>query len=116
MHDAVIGFIGRKKPLQDMALWRAYATSCGRSVHVDFYRTDTSDLLLRLSELFVLDRRGYIVSRELQQDIIPLLDALHPSAQQWSRVDAVHNDGGVLRGYFVQSDSMSDRWSVLLHE
>ena len=50
-----------------------------------------------LSEMYLFDRRGYIVGSALQKAIIPLLDQLDSSVKQ--KVDTVWNRGGCLMGF-----------------
>jgi hypothetical protein len=61
----------------------------------DFYPTFTAlDLEQRLSEMFHLERRAYLISPSLQSLVLSLLD--HIISQP---VDTVINVGGVLTGY-----------------
>lgn len=73
-----------------------------RQLHAffDFYRTaNLNDLELRLSEMFALERRGYVVDPLFQRDIHRFLDSLDVSAQECKMVDTVINQEGVLIGY-----------------
>ncbi len=103
MPDIVIGFIGRKKNSHILTAMREHFQWQTREVHIDFYRTTEQDLSARLSELYALDRRGYVVSDELQEAILPFLDSIHPTDMPPTSVNTVVNDGGILKGYSFPS-------------
>lgn len=106
MRPAVCGLIGSSCVSQARTTWNALFQKRGISAFFDFYRTKTKeDLELRLSEMFLLERRGYLVAPELQTLILPLLDRLDDSAKNAERVDTVVNDGGVLIGYCCGGDN-----------
>lgn len=101
MQQAVCGLVGPVCTSKARTKWNSLFKVRGFSAFFDFYRTKTlQDLELRLSEMFLLERRGYIVAEELQTMIVPLLDRLDVSAAEKGSVDTVVNDGGVLVGYF----------------
>ena len=78
--------------------------SRGIDAFFDFYRTKTErDLELRLSEMFLHERRGYIVDPRFSHAIIPLLDRLDVRAEESSTVDTVVNEEGVFVGYDTSS-------------
>ena len=79
-------------------VWNAYFTEEGIDAFMDRYPTTIDTLPERLSEMFHFDRRLYLVGEDLQEGIVPLLDALDKSAQQAERVELVINRGGVLHG------------------
>lgn len=79
-------------------------TERGIPAFFDFYRTKTQrDLELRLSEMFLHERRGYLIDPLFSVSILPLLDQLDSSAVASGKVDTVVNDGGVFVGYFVSA-------------
>lgn len=99
MPRQIIGHIG---PINDPAA-RKFCSELFAREGIDasfaFYRTSVNDLPLRLSEMFHLERRGYIVAPELQKAIVPLLDSIDNSANERGVVDTVVNEGGVLVGF-----------------
>lgn len=105
MRQTVFGLIGPVCSSQARTKWNSLFKKNGLSAFFDFYRTKTKqDLELRLSEMFLLERRGYIVAPELQTMIVTLLDRLDNSARQQGCVDTVMNERGVLIGYFCGND------------
>ncbi len=101
MRPLVCGLIAPSCLSQARTTWNALFKRHGLSAFFDFYRTKTKqDLELRLSEMFLLERRGYVVAEEFQASILPLLDRLDSSVEESKRVDTVVNDRGVLVGYF----------------
>ncbi|MBP9774111.1 MAG: hypothetical protein KBD00_05835 [Candidatus Peribacteraceae bacterium] len=103
----VIGYIGPKLPGDLRKTWNALFSERKIDAFFDFYRTRKDDLPLRLSEMFLLERRGYIVDPQFSTEIIALLDRLDCSAQTSGKVDTVVNEGGVLIGYCIDSDDSS---------
>lgn len=81
--------------------WNAYFEDNGIDAFMDSYPTQKEELPERLSEMFHFDRRGYIVGKPLQEAVIPLLDAVDPSAREEGSVDTVVNDNGVLTGHYL---------------
>jgi shikimate 5-dehydrogenase len=66
----------------------------------DFYRTSTDrDLELRLSEMFLHERRAYLLDPLFSLSVRPLLDRMDPSAKATQRIDTVINDDGILIGF-----------------
>lgn len=105
MRNVVCGLIGPSCTSQARAKWNALFKKRGLAAFFDFYRTKTfADLELRLSEMFLLERRGYVVAQELQTLILPLLDRLDLSAEKSRTVDTVVNERGVLTGFFCGED------------
>lgn len=105
MRQVVCGLIGPSCASQARTRWNELFREKNIPAFFDFYRTKTKeDLELRLSEMFLLERRGYVMAPELQTMIVPLLDRLDDTAKQTERVDTVVNDGGVLVGYSCGSD------------
>ena len=103
MQQAVCGLIGSACSGSARTVWNALFKEQGIAAFFDFYRTGTKeDLELRLSEMFLLERRGYIVAPELQRIIVPLLDALDDAARAVGRADTVRNDGGILTGFLCE--------------
>lgn len=112
MRNAVCGLIGPSCTSKARTLWNARFKESGVPAFFDFYRTKTKeDLELRLSEMFLLERRGYVVVPELQALIQPLLDRLDSSVQQSGIVDTVLNERGVLTGFFCV-DNVEKRMEV----
>lgn len=105
MQSVVCGLIGPTCTSQARTHWNALFTQKGTDAFFDFYRTSTIvDLELRLSEMFLLQRRGYVVDPLFETVIIRLLDQLDPSAIDRGSVDTVVNERGVLIGYFLGGD------------
>ncbi len=105
MRQTVCGLIGSVCTSKARTLWNELFKERGLSAFFDFYRTKTKeDLELRLSEMFLLERRGYVVAPELQSMILPLLDRLDSASQEKGSVDTVLNEEGVLIGYFCGDD------------
>ncbi len=105
MQQAVCGLIGPVCTSQARTKWNALFKEQGLLAFFDFYRTKTrEDLELRLSEMYLLERRGYVVAEEFQTSILPLLDRLDPVAEEKECVNTVVNDRGVLVGYFCGDD------------
>ncbi len=101
MHQIVCGLIGKTCTGGARERWNRLFTERGVDAFFDFYRTMTrEDLELRLSEMFLLERRGYVVGGDWQSAILPLLDAVHETAKQKGSVDTIVNERGVLTGYF----------------
>ena len=72
----------------------------------DFYSASTvADLELRLSEMFLHERRGYVVGASLMKSVVPLLDDLDASAEESGMVDTILNRGGIFTGFFVGDDA-----------
>lgn len=105
MRQVVCGLIGAACSSRARTTWNELFRERGFAAFFDFYRTKTKeDLELRLSEMFLLERRGYVVASELQTIILPLLDRLDLTAIEKGSVDTVVNDGGVLIGYYCEDD------------
>lgn len=101
----IIGFIGPVLPDQARAEWNAYFRQQGSPLEFQFYRTKTrEELELRLSEMFVHGRRGYVVHPVFSATVIPLLDRLNASSEQAQKVDTIVNEDGRLCGYFLHAD------------
>lgn len=100
-HQFVFGLLAPRLDRGIRKQWNDLIREQGIDGFFDFYRTkDRSDLELRLSEMFHLERRGYIVDPALQTLVVPLLDRIDASSQKSGRVDTVVNERGVLAGYF----------------
>jgi len=109
----VLGYVGPKCSSDVRRVWNEFLAEEGSGGMFDFYRTRTiDDLELRLSEMFVLMRRGYVIDRGFDVSIIPLLDELDFSAKESGKVDTVVNRGGRLIGHFFNAqpiERMADR-------
>ena len=100
----IIGLIGPVCTHSARKTWNEMFRSRGIDAFFDFYRTKTErDLELRLSEMFLHERRGYIVDARFSHAIIRLLDRLDVRAEESSTVDTVVNEGGVFVGYDTSS-------------
>ena len=119
MRKTICGLIGSVCAAHARTRWNKCFSDTGLDAFFDFYRTKTlQDLELRLSEMFLLERRGYVVSEEFQMLILPLLDRLDAKAREAGRVDTVTNEGGVLIGNFLDGDDdqrMSVWFPTILH-
>lgn len=96
-----IGLVAPRCVGSSRKVWNDALREKGIPAFFDFYRTTTiRDLELRLSQMFLHDRRGYIVDPLFSSSILPLLDRLDDQAITHGAVDTVLNDGGILVGYF----------------
>jgi shikimate 5-dehydrogenase len=77
--------------------WNRHFDKEGMDAFIDKYPTTVEQLPERLSEMFHFDRRAYIVGKELQVAIIPLLDEVDDAVKD--RVEVVINRGGIMKGY-----------------
>ncbi|WP_206243766.1 shikimate 5-dehydrogenase [Novosphingobium terrae] len=59
----------------------------------------TKDLPAAIGGIRALSIRGCAISMPFKEDVIPLIDALEPSAAVIESVNTIVNDGGVLTGY-----------------
>jgi len=97
-HRDLYGFIGNAMEARPvLKAWNARFREEGRDASMDFYPTTVKNLPERLSEMFHFDRRAYIVGKDLQKAIIPLLDHVDLHARRRG-VQVVNNDNGVLKG------------------
>lgn len=97
-HRELYGFIGAAAEARPvLKIWNARFRKEGRDASMDFYPTTAKNLPERLSEMFHFDRRAYIVGKDLQKAIIPLLDRVDSAARRRG-VMAVINNGGNLKG------------------
>ncbi len=97
----IVGLLAKRHDARMRTRWNRMFAEEGGHGFFDCYRTaDTppEDLALRLSEMFLHGRRGYVVGEEFQRSIVPLLDVLSREAREAGAVDTVVNDDGVLRG------------------
>ncbi len=98
----VFGFLGARGSGDLRKTWNALLAEQGIDGFFDCYRAvSAKDLELRLSEMFLLERSGYLLSPKLGTIIMPLLDKLDASAEERGEVDTVLNEGGVMIGYFL---------------
>jgi shikimate dehydrogenase len=101
MSRQVIGFLG-PCPSRVRRVWNELLRREGRDAFFDGYPTRTrADLQLRLSEMYLLERRGYAVGKGLRGEALSMMDRLDASAMQAESVDTIVNDGGVFTGYQV---------------
>lgn len=95
----VFGFLGPRCTANARKTWNAFLREQGIDGCFDFYRTlHAGELSLRFSEMFLLERRGYLIDPSLQASCMELMDVLTPRARQQKRVDIVINRRGVLIG------------------
>jgi hypothetical protein len=103
-HEYVFGLVGPTCSGGARKVWNELLTKEGIDGFFDFYRAiGTHDLVARLSEMFLLERRGYLIHASLQADAVGLMDYLAPSVTD-GRVDTVKNERGVLTGHFLGDD------------
>ena len=115
MRKVVCGLIGSVCSSATRTVWNKKFSDARLDAFFDFYRTKTLyDLELRLSEMFLLERRGYVVAQEFQMSILPLLDRLDAQAKREGRVDTVTNRGGILIGSLCDhTERRMDVWFPL---
>jgi len=92
--------------------WNAFFKEKGMDAFMDRYATTVDNLPERLSEMFHFDRRMYIVGKLLQKAIIPLLDVLDASAEKEGSVNVVLNEGGVMKGLFLDEGFSPEQFDV----
>jgi shikimate 5-dehydrogenase len=101
----VIGSLAPVSPKGGRKHWNAILRERGIDGFFDGYPAATrEDLQFRLSEMFLLDRRGYILHESLQTMVLDLLDVIDASAQSAGAADTVVNEGGILHGYMCHND------------
>jgi shikimate 5-dehydrogenase len=101
-HEFVFGLIGPKCASNARKTWNELLQHRRIDGFFDFYRTETShDLVTRFSEMFLLERRGYLIAGRLQADAVKLMDVLTQEAKREMKVDVVKNERGVLIGHFM---------------
>ncbi len=101
-HKNVFGLVGPSCKGQARKIWNALLKKEGIDGFFDFYRAKNSyDLVTRLSEMFLLERRGYLLDESLQESAAELMDMLTAEAKHAGRIDTVKNERGVLIGYFL---------------
>ncbi len=100
-HTFVFGLVGPTCTAHARATWNRLLKEQGIDGFFDFYRAKNEcELVTRLSEMFLLERRGYLIDASLQEAATALMDILDPSVEQ-HRVDTVRNERGVLTGYYL---------------
>lgn len=88
----------------------------GSSAVLEHYTTRTSqDLALRLSEMFLHDRRMYLLAPSLAPLAPQLLDTVDDDARRAGRADLVINIGGVLHGMFLGDITWEERLALAVH-
>ncbi len=101
----VIGLLAPVSPKGGRKHWNAILREKGIDGFFDGYPAATrDDLQFRLSEMFLLDRRGYMLHESLQTLVLELLDVIDASAQAAGKVDTVVNEDGILHGYLCGDD------------
>ncbi len=106
----VFGLLGANCRRDSRKKWNTLLTGHKVNGFVDFYRTVTeNDLELRLSEMFLHGRIGYVLEAPLQKPVQKMLDRLSPSAKRRKRVDTIVNERGVLVGYYLDGLSSEEK-------
>jgi hypothetical protein len=106
----VLGYVGPSVPAGLRKHWNQLLAQRGVDAFFDAYPARTrEDLQQKLSEMFLLERRGYIVDPSLQ----PFLHELLDETPGQGSVDTVLNDAGVLRGVACNSDE--ERFELWFH-
>ncbi len=100
----VVGAIGGMSSSADRRMWNALFLAEGWNAFFDHYPAGVDDIPLRLSEMFLHGRAGYIVGPPLERAIMSQLDSLDELAAREGKVNTVANDGGLLRGFWVPED------------
>lgn len=108
-HANVFGLLAPSCTANARKTWNELLKDKNVDGFFDFYRTrNAHELQTRCSEMFLLERRGYLVHESLQADAVVLMDLLAESAQDRGLVDTVKNERGVLTGHFLADTSPSD--------
>ncbi len=102
-HPYVFGFVGPRCTGKARTFWNAVLQQKKIDGFFDFYRIDHQhDLVTRLSEMFLLERRGYLIHESLQESALRLMDVLTKEAERIGRVNTVKNERGVLIGHYLR--------------
>jgi shikimate 5-dehydrogenase len=102
MSRQVLGFVGPACPSTVRKIWNELLSREGIDGFFDGYRAlKSADVQQRLSEMYLLERRGYVIGKGLAGDSASMMDKLDPSAIEAGAVDTVVNDGGVFTGYHI---------------
>lgn len=113
-HQFIFGLIGPVCTAQARRLWNQLLKERQIDGFFDFYRTTNEHALVtRLAEMFLLERRGYLIHESLQKAAFSLMDRLAPSAVKCGLVDTVTNERGVLVGHFLAARDLQtilDAW------
>lgn len=114
-HEFVFGLIGPVCTAHARKTWNELLRKEGIDGFFDFYPTSTiGELELRLSEMFRLGRRGYIVHPSLAREAVRLMDRTDRGVDERG-VRVVKNEGGVLTGYgcdFSDNNAILNLWMV----
>lgn len=111
MERLVIGLLSPKHQRAEQIQWNQLLEAKKLNAYFDVYKTENCTcpectkkmcLTLRLSEMFLLGRRGYIIDISLQKELVTLIDELDSSAKKAKRVDTIVNEGGIVRGYCLE--------------
>jgi len=99
MPSIIFGHLGKDMHPSERKFWNAFFL--GQEIEACFhlYPTQPHDIPLRLSEMFLHDRRGYTIGAELGSAMTDCMDVLDVSAKKTGKVDTVFNDGGVIKGF-----------------
>ncbi len=115
MKRPVCGLIGKTCTALARTHWNKLFLDRGLEAFFDFYRVTTlADLELRLSEMFFLERKGYVVGSEWQSAAVSLMDTLDITAIESQKVDTVINENGILSGFFTGGGEGSDEKRLAL--
>lgn len=114
-HQYVFGLVGPVCTSEARKTWNALLSEQKIDGFFDFYRAKSvGDLELRLSEMFLLHRRGYVIDASLSKETVRLMDKCGRGVAPRGVVDVVRNDGGVLVGYSMHGKSPEDILRVWL--
>ena len=95
----IYGFLGPTCPCGMREEWNRSFTERGLNAFFDFYRTrNRHDLELRLSEMFLHERAGYILDPSLQELAFDLMDRWDEETLRLKKVAIVKNEGGIFIG------------------
>ncbi len=104
---SVFGFLGPSLRGSVKRAWHAYFVSASLDACFECFPTKTErDLELRLSEMFLLDRRGYILHPRFYDVVLPFLDR-YEKGIECTGVNIVTNVNGVLVGSYAPEVSES---------
>lgn len=109
----LLGILGKSsQSSRILREWNKFLRESGIDGSLDRYPCTENTIPERLSEMLHFDRCGYIVAEPLQKNMMGFMDHLDSSTQEHKAVDTVVNDGGVLTGFWTNSDDTrrKDLW------
>ncbi|MCK5019150.1 MAG: hypothetical protein KAS32_18965 [Candidatus Peribacteraceae bacterium] len=103
----LFGILGaHPKKSEILKEWNKYFLEKGIDAFMDSYNVKEKDLLVHFSDMFLFDRRAYIVSPNLQKLVLPYLDVIDLASKEAGKASFIYNRGGVLIGYFFDDHSV----------